>query len=193
VAGTTWCRVRQMTDDKGKSIKEATPGMPVIVAGWKDVPVAGDEMLEAINGENDAKKAVANRQRDVERKALMRDVEKINEKRRSERERLEQERIAAEAVKAEGGDPVAAAAAATRAAEANARANAFKELRLIIKADVSGTVEAVVGSLEGIGNKEAGVKIIGTGVGDVCEADVALADAAEGGLTILLSDVGDVP
>jgi translation initiation factor IF-2 len=169
-----------MTDDKGKVVKQATPGTPVIVTGWKDVPAAGDEMLEAIKGEEEAKKAVENRKRDAERKALMRDVEKINEKRRAERERLEQERAAAEAVKEAGGDPVAAAMAASRAAAADARENAFKELRLIIKADVSGTVEAVVGALEGIGNKEAGVKIISTGVGDVTEADIALAEAAEG-------------
>ncbi len=169
-----------MTDDKGAIVTTATPGMPVIVTGWKDVPVAGDEMLEAVKGEDEAKRAVANRKRDAERKALMHDVEKINEKRRLERERLEKEKLAAEAVAAEGGDPVAAQLAATRAAEAHELATAFKELRLVIKADVSGTVEAVVGSLEGIGNKEAGVKIIHTGVGDVQEADVALAEASEG-------------
>jgi translation initiation factor IF-2 len=54
---------------------------------------------------------------------------------------------------------------------------------LIIKGDVSGTVEAVVGSLEGIGNKEAGVKIIHTGVGEVGESDVSMAEASQGKLT----------
>jgi translation initiation factor IF-2 len=47
VAGETWCRVRTMTDHQGKIVKEATPGMPVKVIGWKDVPQAGDEMLQA--------------------------------------------------------------------------------------------------------------------------------------------------
>ena len=45
---------------------------------------------------------------------------------------------------------------------------------------MSGTVEAVVGSLEGIGNKEAGVKIIHTGVGEVGESDVSMAEASQG-------------
>jgi translation initiation factor IF-2 len=169
-----------MTDDKGKIVKETLPGMPVIVTGWKDVPVAGDEILQAPNGEEEAKKAIANRQRDAERKALLADVEKINEKRRLERERIEHEEAIAEAAKAEGTDPVAAAAAAHRQTEATEKANAFKELRLVIRADVSGTVEAVVGALEHIGNKEAGVKIIHAGVGDVAESDVAIAEAAEG-------------
>ena len=45
---------------------------------------------------------------------------------------------------------------------------------------MSGTVEAVEGVLSGIGNKEAGVKIISTGVGEVTESDIAMAEAAEG-------------
>lgn len=47
VAGRTWCKVRSMTDHQGRTLKEATPGMPVKVTGWKDVPLAGDEMLQA--------------------------------------------------------------------------------------------------------------------------------------------------
>ncbi|KAJ9118555.1 hypothetical protein QFC22_003775 [Naganishia vaughanmartiniae] len=180
VAGLTWCRVRQMTDDKGKVVKEALPGMPVIVTGWKEVPLAGDEILQARNGEEEAKKAISNRQREAEKKALMADVEKINEKRRLERERLEHEEAIAEAAKASGEDPVAAAALAHREAEATEKEHAFKELRLVIRADVSGTVEAVVGALEHIGNKEAGVKIVHAGVGDVADSDVAIAEAAEG-------------
>lgn len=47
VAGETWCKVRSMTDHQGKVVKEAKPGTPVKVVGWKDVPHAGDEMLTA--------------------------------------------------------------------------------------------------------------------------------------------------
>lgn len=47
VAGRTWCKVRSMTDHQGKVVKEALPGTPVKVIGWKEVPSAGDEMLEA--------------------------------------------------------------------------------------------------------------------------------------------------
>ncbi|WVQ94490.1 hypothetical protein IAU59_001569 [Kwoniella sp. CBS 9459] len=176
VAGQTWCRVRQMQDDKGKAIREALPGTPVSITGWKELPSAGDELLEAVKGEDEAKKAVNNRKRDEERKRLMADVEQINAKRREERLRLEAEAAAAEAaengVTGEGADGEAGAAG-------RAKEDERKMLRLVIKADVSGTVEAVVGSLEHIGNKEAGVKIIHTGVGDVTESDVALAQASD--------------
>lgn len=180
VAGQTWCKVRQMTNDKGVAVKEALPGSPVTVIGWRELPKAGDELLEAVNGEDEAKKAIANRIRDAERKALLQDVEQINEKRRIERERLEQEAAEAEALEKEGTDHQTAIATAEKHYEAAHRPPDFKELRLIIRADVSGTVEAVVGALEDIGNKEAGVKIIHTGVGDVTDSDVAMAEAAEG-------------
>ncbi|WWC60108.1 translation initiation factor IF-2 [Kwoniella dejecticola CBS 10117] len=171
VAGQTWCRVRQMQDDKGKPIKEALPGQPVSITGWKELPSAGDELLEAIKGEDEAKKAINNRKRDEERRRMMVDVEQINAKRKEERERLEADALAAEAL--ESGESTSEGGAAVNKEEEK------KILRLVIKADVSGTVEAVVGSLEHIGNKEAGVKIIHTGVGEVSESDVALAEASD--------------
>ncbi len=42
VSGLTFGRVRAMTDDKGRNIKEAGPSMPVSVLGFNDVPSAGD-------------------------------------------------------------------------------------------------------------------------------------------------------
>jgi len=51
---------------------------------------------------------------------------------------------------------------------------------LIIKGDVSGSVEAVTGALEGIGNHLAKVKVVSTGVGEVSESDISLARAIEG-------------
>ncbi|KIR42330.1 translation initiation factor IF-2 [Cryptococcus deuterogattii 99/473] len=174
VAGNTWCRVRQMQDDKGKPLREALPGTPVFVTGWKDLPSAGDELLEARSGEDEAKKAVSNRKRDEERKRLMADVEQINAKRKEERQRLEAEAAAAAEAGERGEDILV---------NAHSRKPEFKTLNLLVKADVSGTVEAVVGSLEHIGNKEAGVKIIHTGVGEISESDVSLAEAS--GATIV--------
>lgn len=53
-----------------------------------------------------------------------------------------------------------------------------KELKLIVKADVQGSVEAVRQSLEKLSNEEVRVNVIHGGVGAVSESDVMLADAS---------------
>ena len=59
------------------------------------------------------------------------------------------------------------------------QAGNLKELNLIIKADVQGSVEAVRESLEKLSNEEVVVKVIHGGVGAINESDVVLASAAK--------------
>ena len=54
----------------------------------------------------------------------------------------------------------------------------LKELNLIVKADVQGSVEAVKQSLLKLSNEEVVVKIIHSGVGAINESDVSLASAS---------------
>lgn len=54
----------------------------------------------------------------------------------------------------------------------------MKELPIIVKADVQGSVEAVKQSLEKLSNEEVRVKVIHGGVGAVSEGDVMLANAS---------------
>ena len=54
----------------------------------------------------------------------------------------------------------------------------MKELPIIVKADVQGSVEAVKQSLEKLSNDEVRVKVIHGGVGAVSESDVMLANAS---------------
>ena len=54
----------------------------------------------------------------------------------------------------------------------------MKELPIVVKADVQGSVEAVKQSLEKISNDEVRVKVIHGGVGAVSESDVMLASAS---------------
>ena len=53
-----------------------------------------------------------------------------------------------------------------------------KELPIIVKADVQGSVEAVKQSLEKLSNEEVRVKVIHGGVGAVSESDIMLAEAS---------------
>ena len=58
------------------------------------------------------------------------------------------------------------------------KAGNIKELPLIVKADVQGSVEAVRQSLEKLSNEEVMVKVIHGGVGTINESDVTLASAS---------------
>ena len=53
----------------------------------------------------------------------------------------------------------------------------MKELNIIVKADVQGSVEAVRQSLTKLSNEEVMVKVIHGGVGAINESDVTLASA----------------
>jgi len=54
----------------------------------------------------------------------------------------------------------------------------LKQLNLIVKADVQGSVEAVKESLEKLSNNEVRVKVIHAGVGAVTESDITLASVS---------------
>ena len=55
----------------------------------------------------------------------------------------------------------------------------FKELNLIIKGDVDGSIEALSDSLQNLSTEEIAVKIVHKGVGGITEADINLASASD--------------
>jgi len=155
ICGLAQGKVRRMTDSSGKAVQKALPSMAVTVSGWKTLPKAGDEVLEG--SDVDIKKALSNRERAAEQQVLQGDIEAINTSRKQERD-----------ARIEGFEAPAQTSSGP------------KELRLMIKADVSGSSEALEGALQGIGNKIAVSKVISTNVGDITESDVMIAKAANG-------------
>jgi translation initiation factor IF-2 len=63
---------------------------------------------------------------------------------------------------------------------ARVKSGDVKELALVLKADVSGSLEAVKGMLEKVGNDEVKLKLIHAAVGGITESDVLLASTAKG-------------
>jgi translation initiation factor IF-2 len=53
-----------------------------------------------------------------------------------------------------------------------------KEFPLVIKGDVQGSIEAIVGSLEKLGTDEVAARVIFAGAGGITESDVTLAEAS---------------
>ncbi|MCH8035576.1 MAG: translation initiation factor IF-2 [Proteobacteria bacterium] len=141
VAGSEWGRVRSLVNDRGETVEEAGPSVPVEVGGLNGTPFAGDDMV-VVESDGQAREVAdfrSQRKRDLEIAA-------------SSRGTLEQmfDRIR------EGGT---------------------KELPIVIKSDVHGSLEAISTSLEKLGTDEVKVRILHSGVGGINESDVTLAHA----------------
>ncbi|AEO50328.1 translation initiation factor IF-2 [Rhodospirillum rubrum F11] len=60
------------------------------------------------------------------------------------------------------------------------QAGEARELPVVIKADVQGSVEALVGTLEKLGNDDVKIRVLHAAVGAINESDVTLAKASDG-------------
>ena len=70
VVGTSFGRVRRMSDDSGKHVKSATPSVPVEILGLDNAPNAGDKFME-VDEERQAREIISYRTRkEKEVKAL---------------------------------------------------------------------------------------------------------------------------
>ncbi|SEQ66554.1 translation initiation factor IF-2 [Lachnospiraceae bacterium NE2001] len=141
--GESHGRVRAMTDDKQKALKEATPSMPVEVIGLSTVPNTG-EIFIATDTEKEA--------RNISDAFITRGKENL---------------IAETKAKMSLDDIFNQMQEGT-----------LKELNIIIKADVQGSVEALKQSLLKLSNEEIVIKCIHSGVGAINESDVTLAGAS---------------
>ena len=63
---------------------------------------------------------------------------------------------------------------------ANVSKGDVKKLPIIVKADVQGSLEAIVSSLEKVGNEEVKINVIHNAIGAINESDVSLANSAQG-------------
>ena len=143
VVGSAHGKVRAMTDDKGRRVKEAGPSTPVEIIGLNDVPNAGEIMIETDN-------------------------EKIARSMAEEFIAYNREKMLADTKARLSLDDLFS----------QIQAGNVKELNLVVKADVQGSVEAVKQSLTKLSNEEVVVKVIHGGVGAINESDVILASAS---------------
>lgn len=142
VAGMTTGKVRAMMDDRGNSVTEAGPSMPVEILGLSETPDGGD-VFYVVEDERRAKSVVESRKFNAKE-------EHFNARKVVSLDNLFDQIHEGE----------------------------IKELKVIIKADVQGSVEAVRQSLEKLSNEEVRVHVIHGGVGAVNESDVMLASAS---------------
>ncbi|CAI8509746.1 unnamed protein product [Pichia kudriavzevii] len=185
VSGTTFCKVRVMKDEHGKPIKVAKPAQPVEVSGWKELPEAGDYAIQA-KDENYAKKVIINREK---RKRMMdeasqveemnkRRIKSIEDSKKSEKiQEYQLQGFSLEEIKELEPDLF------------DDESNKIKYVNFIIKADVSGSAEAVRQSIEGLGNDEVKSRIIFEEVGAPTESDIARAKDSDAEILVFNTKV----
>ena len=142
VAGTSVGRVRVMTNENGRELKDAGPSVPVEITGLAETPNAGD-VFDAVSDERLARELVEQRKQKAKEEAF-------NAKQKVTLDNLFEQ--------LSEGD--------------------LKELNIIVKADVQGSVEAVRESLVKLSNDEVRVNVIHGGVGAINESDVMLAQTS---------------
>lgn len=177
VAGNAWAKVKSLKDDMGKTIKIAGPGTPVEVTGWKKLPEAGDEVLQA-KTESIAKQVVTNRETRAQQIKEAADIAVINEKRKVMHEEHEKAQIREERLRM--GLPAEATSVEVigEGEEPVSNESGPKVLSFIVKADVSGSAEAVAASIEGLGNNEISATVLYKGVGAINDTDLSRAETA---------------
>lgn len=133
-------KVKSLIDDRGQSVKEAGPSMPVKVLGFTGLPNAGDELL-VMDSERETKT-------------------------------LSEERLEAKRAGKLSTPPRATLETLLEAADGK------KVLRIVLKADVQGSLEALTVGLGQIQSKKVDLEIIHAGVGPISENDILLASAS---------------
>lgn len=141
VAGIAFGKIRAMMDENGKTVKKATPSMPVQILGLDAVPQSGDRLMV------------------------------VDEKMRAEIIAERKNKIKQSKIKSQSA--VSIDDFFNKVKEGN-----LKNLNILIKADVQGSAEALRSSLEALKNEEAKVVIVSSGVGNITESDVLLAEAS---------------
>jgi translation initiation factor IF-2 len=179
VAGRTWARIKTLRNEAGALVEEIGPGMPAEVDGWKGPPTPGDEVLQA-NDEQNAAAVVRGREAIAESLKLAQDMKAINESRRLQRE------VAVDEVENEDGQREKRVLGSF---QENKTASGIQEVPFIVKADVIGSVEAVVNLISGLGNGDVRPHIIRSGAGAVTEGDIELAAAANGCILAFNTDL----
>ncbi|MBL8050491.1 MAG: translation initiation factor IF-2 [Anaerolineales bacterium] len=142
VAGTTYGKLRAITDYKGKPVKKAGPSTPVAVMGMNDVPSAGD-LFQVVPSDKEARVIVA--------------------------ERIEEAKTQAQSKKKVSLEDLFA----------NVQAGEAKDLNLIVKADVQGSLDPIITELNKLGQGEIGVKVLHAETGNIGNNDVMLASASK--------------
>ncbi len=150
--GSQYGRVRTMTNEHGRRLKDAGPSTPIEVTGLSGVPSSGGQFY-VVKDEKNAR-AIADHIGKQEKQA----------------------ELALSIPEESGMDRITAMMAAGE----------VKELKVVVKGDVQGSVDAVSFALRKLSTDKVKVRIILSSVGSITESDVNLAASSEEGAAVII-------
>ncbi|XP_013171174.1 PREDICTED: translation initiation factor IF-2, mitochondrial isoform X1 [Papilio xuthus] len=170
VAGAAWAKVRMLQCGAGSVVQEAGPARPVSVLGWRDLPAAGDAVLE-VSSEKRANEVMRWRHSQRMKEKQEEDLEVISAKeaehRAQYRARLAHKRALGRLrLKPEG------------PRQKQIQEDTHPTLSVVVKGDVDGSVEAILDILETYDDHErVRLDLVHYGVGHVTPNDIEIARA----------------
>jgi len=181
VAGNTWCRVKYLFDENSTRIDQAGLSQAVQVMGWKDLPNAGDEVLE-VTTEHSAKDLVELRLKKLSLIKLDNDRAVIEKKReehdqvykvKMQERRANGEKFIKEAIYDKNGE----IKRLNEAAAADGSGFVPRTKHILLKTDVNGSLEAILSVLETYNlNDKVILDLVHFEVGPVKKTDLELAE-----------------
>ncbi|MGY8712387.1 MAG: translation initiation factor IF-2 [Verrucomicrobiia bacterium] len=143
--GSVYCKVKAMIDDQGQQIKQAPPSTPVNILGWSGVPSSGGIF------------ACSKNEREARREAE--DFEQLSN-------------VVVPEPEEEGEKSETSGVEALFAAISRSKSAAY---RVILKADVGGSLEALRETLQLITSDKVLLEILQSDVGQITKNDVKMA------------------
>ncbi|ETS85942.1 hypothetical protein PFICI_03967 [Pestalotiopsis fici W106-1] len=166
VAGTTFAKIRHLRNEAGQEIEEAPPGTPVEILGWRDLPAAGDQVIQGAD-ERQVRSAAEYREDLRKREEDAAAQVKIAEQRKQLSEQRREEK-AAEEGKYKRPDGSWGTQEVLPADEVDGA----KMVNFLVKGDVHGSVEAVCLAVQEIGSNEVRPRVLSSAPGAITESDV---------------------
>ncbi|XP_068156098.1 translation initiation factor IF-2, mitochondrial isoform X1 [Drosophila tropicalis] len=170
LSGLAHAKVRGLFDHNGQPLTEAPPGTPVEILGWRELPLAGELILE-VETEKKAHAVLKYREHEAQREKIESSSDEIRKKEEEHQAKYRAEREArrlAGRFRTRGGQRV-------KQVDIN---DGIPRVSVIVKGDVHGSVEAILDVLETYNsNERCRLDIVHYGVGNVTEGDLELAKA----------------
>ncbi|KAM9856914.1 translation initiation factor IF-2, mitochondrial isoform 1-T2 [Aulostomus maculatus] len=182
VAGKTWGKVRFLIDENGKTLTSAGPSTAVEVSGWKELPSAGETILE-VETEHRAKEVVAWRCYVEEQQRMCEEQSAIDIKQKKHLEEYKSQREGLAHLSWRKRKRLLYLANRNQSRRSERLPTEEISLPVIIKADVDGSVEAILGIMDSYdAHDQCQLDAVHFGIGDVSENDVTMAHTFSGSI-----------